>query len=482
MPAERVIVLSLPEWEESPDTPSNNDPGAARDFSPVFAKLTNLVPQLEILRPGRVVMRARGPVRYYGGEMQAASALLEFAHNEGLQNSQVGIADGRFTAEQAATLPSEMLREEFREHPFQAGVRIVEPGRSATFLSTLSVSYGTNDKLATLLPGLGIYTLGAFAALPEDAVRARFGPAGVLAHRHARGEDAERGAEIRPQRPALDFKTGLDFESPLTGSEQLAFACIALAEQLSAALAEEHLVCTTLRVALTDDAGVRYEREWAHPRFFTPSDMIARIRWQAESLVSRMEAHAGSGVTAVWMVPIRTDHAVSHEPGLWTSGPDERVHHHLSRAQSLLGPSGVGTATLNGGRLLRDRQRFTPWGVAPRSTRALGPWPGTLSESLPSLVFSPPLRARLLSAGQASIGIDTDDLLSADPHSLLVEQHDVLDHVRGWSKPWPIRERWWEGKPERFRMQIELSNGDAWILLGQLQGTETRWFAEGHYD
>ena len=482
MPAERVIVLSLPEWEGSTGTSDNNVPDTVRDFAPVFAKLTDLVPQLEILRPGHVVMRARGPVRYYGGEIQAASALLEFAHDEGLQDARVGIADGKFTAEQAATLPSEMFRGEFREHPLHAGVRIIEPGKSATFLSALAVSYGTDDKLAALLPGLGIYTLGAFAALPEDAVRARFGPAGVLAHRHARGEDAERGAEIHPQRPARDFKTGLDFESPLTGSEQLAFACSSLAEQLSAALAEEHLVCTTIRITLTDDGGARYEREWAHPRFFTPSDMIARIRWQAESLASRAEPHAGSGVTAVWVVPIRTDHAVSHEPGLWTNGPDERVHHHLSRAQGLLGHSEVGTATLNGGRLLRDRQRFTPWGVAPRSTRALGPWPGVLSDSLPSLVFSPPLRARLLSASQISIGIDTDDLLSADPHSLLVEQHDALDHVRGWSKPWPIRERWWEGRPERFRMQIELSNGDAWLFLGQLHGAETRWFAEGRYD
>lgn len=476
VPPERVIVVLLADWPQAGEAAAE-DAGEPRDFAPVFAKLTELVPEIEQLSPGLVAMRARGPARYYGGERAAAAVLLEFAREEGLGAALVGIADGRFAAEQAARLSP----------PLADGVRVVEPGESAAFLSELPVACGTDERLGQLLPGLGIYTLGAFAALPEDAVRARFGPAGVLAHRHARGEDAERGEPIRAQRAARDFALHLDFEPPIAGTEQLAFACSALVERFIAALTEDRLVCTSLRVTLTDDIGIRHERDWAHPRFFSPQDTLARLRWQSETLVAGLagaagEERAGAGIAAVRLVPVRTDRIASHEPGLWTSGPDERVHHHLSRAQGLLGPSGVGTVSLDGGRLLLERQRFTYWGSAPRRERAPGPWPGALTAPLPSLVFDPPLRARLLDAAGASVGIDAEELLAATPHTLRVEARETPGTVRGWSKPWPVRERWWEGRPDRFRMQLELDTGDSWLLLATVRETAVSWFAEGHYD
>lgn len=525
---ERIIVLAFPDWPEE------------RDFAPVFRGLVELVPQIEMLGPGLVAMRARGPARYYGSETEAANALLAFAHGEGLGGARVGIADGRFAAEQAATqaaapaadptgestgAPSGDERIAPSTGPYTKAVRIVPRGRSAAFLAPLPVSCCADEDLALLLSGLGMYTLGDFAQLPEPAVRSRFGPLGARAHRHARGEDDDQGDEIRPQQPARDFEAGLDFEPPLDGAEQLAFACSGLATRFFEALAEDRLVCTTLRVTLTDDIGARHERDWSHPRFFTPADAVARIRWQLGAIgtlganasggreggASSSGAaggavdRAGAGIVAVRLFPARIDRLASHEPGLWNTGPDERVHHHLSRAQGLLGERGVGTAILEGGRLLLDRQRFTPWGTAPRRERSPGPWPGALPAPQPSLVFTPPLRARLLGEHGEAVTVDEEDLLSVRPRSLRVEGHDTRGAVIGWSKPWPLREHWWEGRPERFRLQLELEGGDAWVLLAQLrrprpdaqaageaaadEGTghdgETRevvWFAEGRYD
>lgn len=493
MPPLRTIVLIFSRWPEPPlpGSPRRKQTRVAAaeeaaeatvvpDFEPVFARLTEIVPEVEVVRPGLVAMRARGPARYYGGEAAAAEALLEFARAEGDCEPRVGIADGRFAAEQAARA----VRGHAALSVPSPGVRIVAPSRSAEFVGTLPVSQGAPPELATLLSGLGIHTLGAFAALPEGAVRARFGPAGMLTHRHARGLDAERGDEIRPVRPVRDFTEHLDFEPPIDSAEHLAFACATLAERLADSLSEERLVCTSLRITLTDDIGARREREWSHPKFFTPADIIARLRWQASGSGPEPGAlfeRGGAGIAAVTIAPIRTDRIAAHEPGLWNTGPDERVHHHLSRAQGLLGPHGACTATLTGGRLLLERQRFTPWGVAPPRLRTeeIGPWPGALPDPQPSLVFSPPLRAKLLSPSGAPVTVNDDDLLAERPHTLRVEGHSLTAAVRGWSRPWPLRERWWEGRPERFRVQVELENGDAWLLLARRPAS---WFAEGHYD
>ena len=503
---ERVIVLEFPDWPEE------------EDFAPVFRGLTELVPQIELLRHGVVAMRARGPARYYGSEDQAASALLAFARDtghEGGRRVRIGIADGRFAAEQAAKQAVEQAVGQFAGADTGTGtgagadppvdspaesVRIVPPGESAAFLAPLPVDRCADEDFAMLLTGLGMYTLGDFAALPEPAVLARFGTQGVRAHRHARGEDGDRDDEIRPQQAARDFEMGLDFEPPLENAEQLAFACSTLAQRFFDALSEDRFVCTSLRVTLTDDVGARHERDWSHPRFFTTADIVARIRWQLGSMSGGPAAtqggarpggaafgdavdRAGAGVSAVRISPARVDRLAGHEPGLWTTGPDERVHHHLSRAQGLLGPAGVGTATLEGGRLLLERQRFTPWGTTPRRERAPGPWPGALPAPQPSLVFSPPLRALLLGASGAAVDIDADDLLTEPPTALRVEGHDLSEPVTGWSKPWPLREHWWEGRRARFRLQLELANGDAWVLLGQAgRSGERAWFAEGRYD
>ena len=81
------------------------------------------VPGVQLVRPGTLAMRARGPARYYGGEDAAAAALLATVTEHGVTGARVGVADGPFAAEQAARAA--------RESP----VRIVQPGASAAFIA-----------------------------------------------------------------------------------------------------------------------------------------------------------------------------------------------------------------------------------------------------------------------------------------------------------------------------------------------------------
>ena len=165
------------------------------------------MPGVQLIRPGTLAMRARGPARYYGGEDAAATALLETVAELGVPGARIGIADGPFAAEQAA-----------RAARGSASVGIVPPGASAAFIAPLPVGLVVDPRTATLLNRLGVRTLGEFAALPGDDVRRRFGAAGAFAHDRAAGREQATGhrahaparvrggaalrAAARPRRPA----------------------------------------------------------------------------------------------------------------------------------------------------------------------------------------------------------------------------------------------------------------------------------------
>lgn len=501
---EREASRLCPGISLHPHHPETDD----RRFAPVLAAIERLAPGTQQIRPGTCALRARGPARYYGNEQAAAGALLRLVEELGFPEARVGIADGRFTAIHAARAGS-------AAHGIDApaaGIRIVPPSASAQFLSALPVSRAAPPDLAEVLFGLGIRTLGDLAALPEESIRQRFGPSGVEAHRLAGARSTALDHAPLPATPR-EIVLSLDFEPPLSSTDHLAFASSAAAERFVTELLAEALVCTEVRIELIDDVGIRYERTWAHPGRFTASDLINRIRWQAGGLHGGTE-RTGAGIAALRVAPERVERTAAHEPGLWSGEPDERVHHHITRLQNLVGHDGALIGSLVGGRLSTERQRFSPWGTRPpriahRSLGA-GPWPsGLAAAGAPTRVFPTPLPAELLDASGSPVTLD-DDLLSSDPASLRVDGHGLSHRVIAWSAPWPVRERWWASSVERFRMQLVLDDGSAWLLhrTGRVQrGPRARnaggepvtddpddaaradasrglpaWFAEGQYD
>ena len=87
----------------------------------------------------------------------------------------------------------------------------VPPGGTAAFLATYPVSVLEVPELSSLLPGLGIWTLGDFARLPAAEAASRFGAAGAQAHRLARGLDPR---PLIPRPPQADLSAGREFEPP----------------------------------------------------------------------------------------------------------------------------------------------------------------------------------------------------------------------------------------------------------------------------
>lgn len=436
-----------------------------RAFGPILTRIEQLTPGVQPLRPGLCAVRARGPARYYGGEEQAASALLDELAACGIPDARAGVADGLFTAEQAARLMS------------PASIRVVPRGASAAFLAPLTVAALNDDELVALLARLGVQTLGDFAALDLAAVRDRLGEHGARLHALAGGADSR---PVVPRVPPPELAREIEFEPPLALADQVAFAVRTTADDVIAGLDEAGVVCTEVRITLLDDRGGRSERVWLHPTCFDAAALVDRVRWQLQASLDGPGDGApalggeNGGVTLVRIEPEAVDDTAHHQPALIGQGPDERLHHAMSRVQAMLGHRGVVTPLLAGGRWLSERERRVPWGDAERPTHPRGlPWPGSLPSPLPSEVFRTLRPATVAAADGSPVAVDERGGMTAAPA--------VLDgrRITAWAGPWPVIERQWDPDRARRAHRFQMVDADqtAWLLVLE----DGRWWIEGRY-
>ncbi|GAA3759977.1 DNA polymerase Y family protein [Microbacterium kribbense] len=435
-----------------------------RAFSPVVSQIEELAPGVQIIRPGLCALRARGPARYYGGENAAACAILDaLAEGAGLTGVRAGVADGPFTAARAA-------RATRADDP----VRVVPAGQAAAFLAPLPVTALDDPELAHLLGRLGVHTLGAFVALGADRVRERFGDRGTRLHDLAAGADSR---PVTPRVPPPELDREVPFEPPLELAEQVAFGMRIAAAEFIAGLGARGLVCTELRVELTDERGRRSERVWLHPGSFDAAAVVDRVRWQ---LGEDAQAQVLRGpVAAVRIAPERVDAASVHQPAIFGGSGGEKVHHALSRVQAMLGHRGVLTPEIGGGRWLAERQVLVPWGdrgvIAQDRSR---PWPGSLPAPLPATVFPQPQAVDVAADGGLPVDVDERGALSAPPAQLT--EAGRRRAIVSWAGPWTVDERGWDRARARraHRFQVVDADQSAWLLICE----DGRWAAEARYD
>ncbi|MFZ6990863.1 DNA polymerase Y family protein [Curtobacterium sp. RRHDQ66] len=437
-----------------------------RAFEPVIRAVEAAVPGVEVLRPGTVALRSRGPARYYGGERAAAATLAGIAADHGAPAVRAGVADTPFAADQAA-----------RARPVRPGerVRIVPVGGSAEFLADLPLGVLGDADLAMVLGRLGIATLGEFAAFTDEQVRDRFGVAGAFLHRLAGGRDP-REISSRPVPPELRVEAA--FEPPLDRADQIAFAFRRTADDFAARLRAAGLVATTIRVGIVDERDILLDRTWAHPRWFDAADVVDRVRWQLAGGVDPTGLEAP--VTSVVLEPVAVDDMANHERGLWGSGPDERVHHGLARVQGMVGHDGVVTPRVGGGRTLSERVVLVPWGDAPAADLASvadRPWPGKLPGPPPATVLERPRPVDVVASDGGSVDVDDRGVLSGAPERFRAEadRGGRFAPVTAWAGPWPLVVRWWDAGGRRLhRLQLVDAEGRAWYLVL----ADHRWWAE----
>jgi protein ImuB len=512
-----------------------------RAFEPVVAVVESFAPRAEVVRPGVTAVATRGPSRYFGGDaslgtqvVAAVRAVLPAGAAAG-----VGVAEGTFAAILAARTTAG-----WPERP----VAVIEPGATRAFLDPLPVTTlgsvpgaggRSRPELVDLLQRLGIRTLGGLAALPEADVVARFGPDGGRAWCRAHGLD-DRPLDART--PPPDLMAEVELDPPAQRVDTAAFAARALAADLGERLAALGLACTRVAIGAETEHGERLTRLWRHDGPFTPGALAERVRWQLDGwLTDRAASAAGpggtggigagvgagagdhevgdeatTGLTRLWLVPDEVVRDGGRQLGFWggDAAADERAARGLARVHGLLGPDGVVTAVLGGGRGPSDQVRLVPWGdpreparpgplpvgvaAGPGSTpppttgrrprrprRAMGPaagetppWPGRLPGPQPVLVPVEHEPAEVVDGTGQPVAVSGRGAVSAQPARLRVGERWV--DVAGWAGPWPADERWWDALAHRRRARFQVATADGTAHLLALEGG--RWWVEATYD
>ncbi len=176
------------------------------------------------------------------------------------------------------------------------------------------------------------------------------------------------------------------------------------------------------------------------------------------------------------------------EPGFWggVSDADARAGRCLAAAQELLGPDGVVTVRLQGGRSPAERARFVTWttgepprGTHPGTVRAAAsgaPWPGRIPAPAPAVVHPDPVRADLTGVRGAPVRVSARGLLTTAPDRLSVEG-GPWEPLSGWAGPWPSDERWWSRSRRRGARLQAVTARAAHLLLVE----RGRWWVEATY-
>jgi protein ImuB len=424
-----------------------DEAGEVRAFEVVARAVEQFTPRVVLERPGRCEFPTRGPARYFGGD-DALAAQVQAAVTAAVGTDvSVGIADGVFAARLAARRSL-----------------VVPEGESAAFLAPWPVQMLGDDAFADLLVRLGVRTLGDVAALPAEAVLARFGVDGRRFHDLARGIDPGPPVLVAPP-PELIEQCELD--PPAERVDVAAFAAKGLADRLCARLADRGLACTRVMIEAETEHGERLVRCWRHDSGLTsgltPAALAERVRWQLDGWITTGSTTAG--LTRLRLVPDEVVPADGRQLGFW--GGDQAAHDRadraLARVQGMLGYDAVVTAVVQGGRTPAEQVRWVPWGEPRAVDRPLRvgteqcAWAGALPPPYPARVFDRPVPADLTDAGGAPVVVSGR---GEQPHPPAhVRSRVVSGPVTGWAGPWVHDVRWWDPATRRRCARYQLLVG-----------------------
>ena len=397
-------------------------------FEPIVQAVEELVPQVEILHPGSLLVPTEGAVAYYGGERELIDRLDKELRVFGVDH-RIGVGLGPFAAVQAVRTTSED----------QPTLIIDDDDR---FLAEMEVEALGSEDLAAVFRWLGITTLGAVAELPRDAIAARFGRAGVEAHQIAMGVDRTVDPRDIPIDPSVDSR----FDPPIEDMEQAAFIARNLAQRLIADLARHGTAPHRVEVIAEASDGTVRSRTWRSADPFTDRTLAERIRWQLRAWVEGVAAGIRGGLVSLRLEPADLSGSGRQMALEEDAKSFEEAQRALMEVQAIAGSDNLLVARPQGGRDPSHRVMWGRWGdePAPPIHDPAAPWPGAIPGPAPALV--PPSAVRF-----------EVSFVEGIPEQVRLRSRWVP--VLSWAGPWRSVGRWWDGEGSADRYQIITSAG-----------------------
>jgi DNA polymerase-4 len=232
----------------------------ARQIRDVFFSFTPLVEPLSL---DEAFLDVRGCVRLLGPAEEIARQIKERIRTETGLTASVGVAPNKFLAKLAGDLGK------------PDGLVVLPPERVGAFLAPLPVGrlWGVGARGEKRLHGLGVYTVGQLAALPERVLVDYFGATGRHLWQLAHGRDDR---VVVPDREAKSISTETTFAHDVGDREALRVCLLDLVDQLGGRLRHEGVRGRTLELKIRSSDFRTQTRAQALPEATAATDVL----WQ----------------------------------------------------------------------------------------------------------------------------------------------------------------------------------------------------------
>ena len=460
--AVKEAAQRCPQGVYVPDDPARY----AHAFEAVLDVLDRFSPMVEDAGVGLALADAAGLEPLYGLDAALGARVRRDVEAGTGQSAHIGLATGRLAAEVAARTAGDTAM-------------AVVSGDDRAYLADQPVDrLPLPERTIAHLRALGIATIGAFAGLPANAVRTRYGTEGALVRRLAHGEDPR---PLRGRTRPLVLHETVDFEWEEHNVDRLTFALQALAQRLATRLARRGLMAQQVGSQIERSDGTVQRFTLALPE---PSGGAATLRDAARW---RLEAWAGAAQTdaAVQEIPL-------HRPGVVRIGLDvqqlvpgagtqrsllgnrservARANHAISRLRAQLGDDAVFRIELcaDAWTLEAASQRIDAYVETgtQRDAPTLSPaWLAGLAGARGlTRLFTPPRPVRLSE-------IDGASRVTIDGTTRKVVAH---------YGPQRVQTGWWAEPMDRDYLHVRLDDGRGLVLYRDR--AQARWFAQGALD
>jgi protein ImuB len=318
-------------------------------------------------------------------------------------------------------------------------------------------------QLAATFRRWGLRTAGDVAALPEDAVGLRLGPAGARAARLARGEDDE---PFVPRLPDDALEEAIELDYPVAELEPFSFLLRGLVDRALGRLRERSLACAglTLRLAL-DPRGVDVRTV---PIAAPTGDAATLLQLARLDLARRPPAAPIVGVRLL-ALPARV--RATQLDILRPAGPaPDRLAATIARLAALVGPDNVGAPAVEE-TWREEAVRVTSYEPVSSSPLPVGEAktnrPAGEGPELTIRRRRPPEEIEML--------LDRKGLAA-------FRGRETTARVLVAAGPYRLSGEWWREDEHFQRTYWDVHASDGAVYRVHQDARDGRWFLDGYYD